>query len=61
MSKHEELLQQLCPDGMEYKKLKVIMPQLGAQIIFEIPWGHIRLILDKTKANLEKALYYAKK
>ena len=38
-----------------------VTPQLGAQIIFEIPWGHIRLILDKTKANLEKALYYVQK
>ena len=38
-----------------------VMPQLVAQIIFEIPWGHIRLILDKTKANLEKALYYVQK
>lgn len=42
-----------------------IMPQAGAQIgeeiVFCIPWGHIKAILDKCKDNKEKALFYVKK
>lgn len=38
-------------------------PQLedDLQIIFLIPWGHNRIILDKCKGNSEKALFYVKK
>ena len=30
----------------------------GASIIFNIPWGHHKLILDKVKGNAKKALFY---
>lgn len=30
-------------------------------MIFQIPWGHNRTILDKCKGNPEKALFYVKK
>ncbi|MBQ3335128.1 MAG: DUF1016 family protein [Eubacteriaceae bacterium] len=38
-------------------------PQLAddLEMIFYIPWGHNRTILDKCKGNLEKALFYVKK
>ena len=31
------------------------------EMIFYIPWGHNRMILDKCKGNPEKALFYVKK
>lgn len=31
------------------------------KMIFYIPWGHNRMILDKCKGNPEKALFYVKK
>lgn len=38
-------------------------PQVGddLKLIFRIPWGHNKLILDKCKGNTEKALFYVKK
>ena len=36
------------------------MPQLGAQI-FMIPWNHIKTILDKSKKDSNKALFYINK
>ena len=38
-------------------------PQVGDdfKIIFRIPWGHNKIILDKCKGNIEKALFYAQK
>lgn len=40
-----------------------IYPQLGekSHILFEIPWGHHKLIIDKCKDNLQKALFYVNK
>ena len=38
-------------------------PQLGddsAEGIFLIPWGHNKLIIDKCKDNIEKALFFVK-
>lgn len=40
------------------------IPQLGDfsnEIIFSIPWGHTKLIIDKCRTNIEKALFYIKK
>ena len=31
------------------------------QIIFRIPWGHNKIILDKCKGNSAKALFYIRK
>ena len=38
-------------------------PQVGDdfQIIFRIPWGHNKIILDKCKGNSAKALFYIRK
>lgn len=38
-------------------------PQAGddLKIVFRIPWGHNKIILDKCKGNIEKALFYAQK
>ena len=53
-----------------------IVPQLGGQLdaandpsasvgasaaIFEIPWGHHKLIIDKCGADMEKALFFVQK
>ncbi|MBQ9278069.1 MAG: DUF1016 family protein, partial [Lachnospiraceae bacterium] len=40
------------------------LPQVGVnseQIIFMIPWGHNKLIIDKCKNNKEKALFFVRK
>lgn len=36
-------------------------PVDNLEMIFYIPWGHNRMILDKCKGNPEKALFYVKK
>lgn len=33
------------------------LPQVGAEI-YAIPWGHIKVIVDKCKENPEKALFF---
>lgn len=33
------------------------LPQVGAEI-YEIPWGHIKVIVDKCKGKPEKALFF---
>ena len=33
------------------------LPQVGAEI-YTIPWGHIKVIVDKCKGNPEKALFF---
>lgn len=40
------------------------LPQLGVdsvELVFHIPWGHNKLIIDKCKNNQEKALFYVRK
>ena len=31
------------------------------EVIFKVPWGHNRTIIDKCKGNVDKALFYIKK
>lgn len=42
--------------------LDTIHPQTGGELtniaIFNVPWGHHKLILDKVKGDVAKALYY---
>lgn len=35
--------------------------QMGDEIVFCIPWGHIKVILDKCKDDKDKAMFYVKK
>ena len=35
--------------------------QIGEEIVLCIPWGHIKVILDKCKNDKDKALFYVKK
>lgn len=65
-------LVETCPQlGGEMGKKDVVQihPQLGGEIeeffengqnlaIFKIPWGHHKLIMDKVKGNVDKALFY---
>ena len=39
------------------------LPQSGVdsvELVFHIPWGHNKLIIDKCKNNQEKALFYVR-
>lgn len=42
-----------------------ITPQVGAQIdkniVFMIPWGHHKVIMDKCKEDQQKALFFVQK
>ncbi len=50
------------------KETSIIHPQPGGEMqqndsqelnyLFEIPWGHHKLIIDKVKGNVNKALYF---
>ena len=43
---------------------ETIRPQVGDfenEFIFCIPWGHTKLIIDRCKDNINKALFYTKK
>lgn len=43
---------------------ETIRPQIGDfenEFIFCIPWGHTKLIIDRCKNSVEKALFYTKK
>ena len=31
------------------------------EVIFKVPWGHNRTIIDKCKGNADKALFYVKR
>lgn len=37
-----------------------VIPRGGAEL-FAVPWGHIRLLIEKCKGNSDKALFYARK
>lgn len=47
-------------DGFDQKENRP-QPVDDLEMIFYIPWGHNRMILDKCKGNPEKALFYVKK
>lgn len=38
-----------------------VVDDLDNEIIFSIPWGYTRYIIDKCKGNLDKALFYVRK
>ena len=47
-------------DGFDQTENR-LQPVDDLEMIFYIPWGHNRMILDKCKGNPEKALFYVKK
>ncbi len=49
--------------GAPSEKIKFIPQTVGKieSVFFLIPWGHIRLIIDRCGSNPEQALFYAKK
>lgn len=53
----------ICPQVEDELITDANHPQLGddLQIIFRIPWGHNKIILDKCKGNSAKALFYIRK
>ena len=36
------------------------LPQVGAELL-SIPWGHIKLLIDKRKSEPQKVLFYSRK
>ena len=42
-----------------------ITPQVDAQLnedqVFRVPWGHLKLLIDKCSSNPQKALFYVRK
>ena len=50
----------ICPQVEDELITDANRPQVGddLQIIFRIPWGHNKIILDKCKGNSAKALFY---
>ena len=53
----------ICPQVEDELITDANRPQVGddLQIIFRIPWGHTKIILDKCKGNSAKALFYIRK
>ena len=53
----------ICPQVEDELITDANRPQVGddLQIIFKIPWGHNKIILDKCKGNSAKALFYIRK
>ena len=52
-----------CPQVEDELIADANRPQVGddLQIIFRIPWGHNKIILDKCRGNSAKALFYIRK
>ena len=45
------------------QNLALIAPQLGEQLkhdIFNVPWGHHKLLIDKCRNNLEKTVFFVR-
>ena len=53
----------ICPQVEDELITDANRPQVGddLQIIFRIPWGHNKIILDKCKGNSAKALFYIRR
>lgn len=53
----------ICPQVEDKLNTDINRPQVGddLQIIFRIPWGHNKIILDKCKGNSAKVLLKVKK
>ena len=67
--KYMRYFYEMYPDAVIYPQVEDELitdanrPQVGddLQIIFRIPWGHNKIILDKCKGNSAKALFYIRK
>lgn len=57
MKRYYELFGEILPQvGAELHEVENL-PQLGAEI-YAVPWGHIKVIVDKCKGNSDKALFF---
>ena len=43
------------------EKLPQVVAELNAADLFSIPWGHHRLILDRCKGDVDKAIFFVRK
>lgn len=62
--KHFYDLCEILPQVEGISEVNTNFPQVGGNsmgLIFMIPWGHIKLIIDKCRDNKEKSLFFVKK
>ena len=43
------------------QNLPQVVAELNIEDLFSIPWGHHRLILDRCKGNVDKAIFFVRK
>jgi len=57
MKRYYELFSEILPQVGAENMHSENLPQVGAEI-YSIPWGHIKIIIDKCKDNPEKAIFF---
>ena len=65
MHQFYRLFSEIAPQAGAQSAGNGITPQAGAQWnedqVFRIPWGHLKLLIDKCRDNPQKALFYVRK
>ncbi len=54
-------MENLPQDGEKSQNLPQVGENFKYAIIFDIPWGHNKLIIDKCRGDVQKAIFYARK
>lgn len=57
MKRYYNLFGKILPQAGAELEATEKMPQAGAEI-YAVPWGHIKVIVDKCKGNPEKAIFF---
>lgn len=57
MKRYYELFSEILPQVGAENMHSENLPQVGAEI-YSIPWGHIKIIIDKCKDNPKKAIFF---
>lgn len=52
---------QVGDDSARNENRQLLIAEAGKGIIFSIPWGHHKLLIDKCSGNQSKALFYVRK
>ena len=58
-------ISEMLPSGLSSESIPALissekLPQVGAELL-SIPWGHIKLLIDKCKSEPQKVLFYSRK
>lgn len=54
-------MENLPQDGEKFQNLPQVGEDFRYAIIFKIPWGHNKLIIDKSRGDADRALFYVRK